>query len=185
MVVIPSCPVKRGFEIVNKFRPVILLDRDGKPFYSTVELLKQNRFIKAFNVPPDIELKMATGDIVQIKPIKYRLKSLPFRQRFEMPNPRKFNVEFGVNPNKCSVLWDLREIFWDENFFDSLTIPERFFILFHEYGHQYYVTEKYCDLYAYNEMLKYGFNETQAGMSQIKTLGDYNNDRKDFVISKI
>ncbi len=46
--------------------------------------------------------------------------------------------------------------------FLELPIPMRIFVLLHEKGHLKYATEKYCDLYAFVEFVKMGYNPSTA-----------------------
>lgn len=169
-------PFIRGFKAVET--PVLILDESGREFYDTSKI---KNFSGVFNIPKNTPLNLVSGKIIEIPQVKFPLKKLPIRERFNYPNPRYFEFMFGENPNKCSVIWDYKKIIADTSFFGGLTIPERFFILFHEYGHQFYHTEEYCDLYAINQMLCNGFNPSQSFSSQFKTLSDNQNYRKDFI----
>lgn len=46
--------------------------------------------------------------------------------------------------------------------FLELPVPMRIFVLLHEKGHLKYKTEKYCDLYAFVEFVKMGYNPSTA-----------------------
>ena len=60
-----------------------------------------------------------------------------------------------------------------------------FFILYHEYGHTLYETEKYADMYAANIMLKRGYNLSQIGLSQLTALSSKQFERKNNLISRL
>lgn len=46
--------------------------------------------------------------------------------------------------------------------FKGLPIPMGIFILLHELGHMRYKTEKYCDLFAFVELVRMGYNPSTA-----------------------
>lgn len=170
---------KSGF-LITKL-PLVILDHKKRPFYSTEKLKKK---IKAFNLPKG-EYYLSEGGFKQMSnPVAYSLFKMPKRERFTKPNPKNFKIVFGDNPHKCLIMWDKNTIFFD-NKLKGLTIPEIMFILFHEYGHQKYKTEKYCDLYAANMMLKKGFNPSQIGFSSLNNLSENQFERKEFLISNL
>ena len=169
---------KTGFLV--KSLPVIILDDNGKIFYDSSKVEKK---IRAFNLPRG-KYELAKGKIQKLnKPVSYPFYPMPKRERFrKLPND--FKIVFGTNPNKCSILWNEKTILFDESM-KNLTKPQIYFILFHEFGHHKYKTEKYCDLFAANMMLKHGFNPSQIGLSSIHSLSDSNFERKEYLVNKI
>jgi hypothetical protein len=169
-----------GFKNITPEKPVIITDFRGVIFYDTSPLKKQVSF---FNMPEGI-YNIVEGNIIKLKkPVKIKLSKLPAPER-NYPKPFDFNIVFGTNPNKCSIIWKKRTILFDNNL-KNRTLPEIFFILYHEYGHQLYHTEKYADLFSANTMKKKGFNDSQIGFSQINVLSGAQFHRKKFVINNI
>ncbi len=167
----------QGF-IVRK-NPVVICDAKGRHFYSTENIKKP---VKAFNLPVG-DYQLVKGKIAPLdRMVSYNLSKLPKPERSGRKNPDNFDIEFGDNPNKCSVLWNDEKIIFDKEFAKTLTIPELYFILFHEYGHRLYSTEKLCDLFSSNMMLKKGYNPSQIMKASLSSLHDRNYDRKKFLI---
>lgn len=167
-----------GFEIVEN--PVIILDFRGIEFYSTVDLSNA----KKFNLPPGTYI-LKQGEINPLKiPIRYRLNSLPPIERF-YPSPINFEIVFENNPNKASIDWREKRIIFDPALIQK-SLPELYFILFHEFAHQFYQNEIAVDALAENLMLKKGFNPSQTGSAPITTLSEKQIERKkDAVIRNI
>jgi len=175
-----SLKKKTGFVNLQPERPVIIRDMRGKIFYST-EMLEQE--IKKFNMPPG-NYQLISGVIAPMKePVKFPLSVIPRPER-NYPNPFDFKIVFGFNPNKCSIIWRKKTILFDDKL-KSKTEPELYFILFHEFGHKLYKTEKYADLYASNAMLLKGFNNSQIGNAPITSLSSGQWDRKKYLTGRI
>jgi len=173
---------KTGFKIANPNRLLVIRDADGRIFYTNEGLIPN---VKAFNLPGGLRLFLDQGAILRMPfPVKYKLFQLPKRQRFLKPSPRNFKVSFAKNPNRCTIDWNARTITYD-TYLKNASIPTNLFILYHEYGHQYYGTEKYADLYSANCMLRRGFNPSQIGMTIIMSLSPEQIDRKQFIIEKL
>lgn len=175
-----SVPVKSGFRITKPEIPVNIRDCRGLMFYTTEYLVPK---VKEFNLPPGDYL-VDGGYFTQMgEPIEYPLKKLPPHER-ERAKPHNFRIDWGINPNKCSIIWNEKRILFD-NSLQDFTLPELYFILYHEYSHANYQTEKFCDLKAYNYMILKGFNPAQIGMSQIDSLSDKQYKRKAFLTNII
>src|SRR3972149_10578245 len=142
---------KAGFINVNPNQPVIIRDIRGKLFYSTEGL----RPVKSFNLPEG-QYFIDQGTIQMTKFIPPKLAKLPAPER-SLKAPFDFAITFDYNPNKCTIQWRKKVIVFDNSLKDY-TLPELFFILYHEYSHALYKTEKYADLHAANLMLKKGYN---------------------------
>ena len=172
--------IKTGFRVNDPYKPIFIRDSRLILFYDTEAILPKVRY---FNIPAGnywIEKGWFSETLL---PRIYPLAILPKPQRY-MPDPTNFVIEFGNNPNKCSVLWDEKIILFD-NSFASKPEPEIYFILFHEYGHELYETEKYADLFAANTMKIKGFNPSQIRSAHDNSLSNYQHERKDFLTEKL
>ncbi len=172
---------KTGFEIPNVNAVVIVRDFRGKMFYNTEPILGK---VKQFNLPKG-KYFIDSGSIKELPaPVNYPLFKLPTFERYGYPDPKTFAVEVGDNPNKCSVLWDIKTILMDKSLLEY-SLPELDFIRFHEYSHRHYKTEKKADLMAVNYMLYKGYNPSQIGFSLIYSLSDNAYTRKENIVKKI
>jgi hypothetical protein len=170
---------KTGFKNLEPFRPVVIRDFRGMMFYSTEGLKPVNEF----NLPAGTYF-IEAGNIVPLKrPVHYRLIILPLSTRNLKP-PFDFTVLFATNPNKCSINWKAETITFD-NDLRSKTLPELYFILFHEFAHSRYNSEKNADLLATNLMKIKGFNPSQIGAAPITSLSEIQMKRKNNVVSNI
>jgi hypothetical protein len=169
---------KTGFISVLPFN---IYDESGLLFYSSDFTDKIERGGQLmFNLPAG-NYKY-DGVIRKLdKPVHYKLKKLPPKER--RIKKGRYIVKFGHNPNKCTIFYGPRIILFD-NAFKKVPLYVRYSIYFHEMGHHFYKTEKYADLYAYNKMLKLGFNKTQIGLSVLDTLTNKESsfDRKEYII---
>lgn len=169
---------KTGYIVKDIFSAVVIRDCRGILFYSTEPLLPK---VTEFNLPAGLYFVDSGTFVEATMPKKYDYPELPKRQRFFFPNPKDFDIRFAPNPNKCTVSWDKKIITFDPSFIDK-PLPQLDFIIYHEYGHRLYSTEKYCDLYATYCMLKIGYNPSQIGYAQIDSLSDAQDKRKNFII---
>lgn len=170
---------KTGFRI--NLHPVILLDFRMEPFYDTTFL--QNR-PTAFNLPPG-EYYVFSGRFTRmLSPIDFALEPLPKPERRNYENTDYFTIDFAENPYTGTIFWDDKAIVLDNSVKD-LPIPSIVFIISHEEGHRYYITEEYCDIYAKNQMLKMGYNPSQIGLAAINTLSANNYHRKRGLIDSL
>lgn len=172
---------KTGFTSALPFN---IYDDRGIIFYSssfTDKIDKGERLL--FNLPPGDYLY--DGVIRRLdKPVDYKLKKLPPKERRR--KKKTYKIIYGNNPNKCTIFYDKGIILFD-NSFKKLPLFVRWNIYYHELGHHFYKTEKYADLYAYNAMLKKGFNLTQIGLTSLITLTNKPSsfERKEYIIKKI
>jgi hypothetical protein len=170
---------KTGFRNLFPHRPLIINDSRGILFYSTEGLQP----IEQFNLPAGT-YSIVSGNIKELpNPIPVKLASMPMIERI-MQKADNFKIIFDVNPNKCTIDWENETITFDDSFM-SKTLPEIFFVLYHEMGHVFYVTERYADLFAANLMRKKGYNDSQIGCAQITALSEIQFPRKNFLINKI
>ncbi len=166
-------PKKSGFKISDVTVPVIIYDSRGKVFYNTIN--REPR-VKVFNLPKGKYFTDNWNFVKLDKPIPFKIPNLPRPQR-----NKKFPVNFtsivGNNPNKCSIFWNKHIILWDSSML-GLTLPELYFILFHEFAHARYKDEDLADLAAAKYMLQKGFNPSQIVRSPITSLSGNSFDRK-------
>ena len=171
-----------GFRVKDVNKPIVIRDKRGVLFYDTSPLIPK---VKRFNLPAGIELYVDSGSFVPMnKPYKYRLSKLPKIQRHKQSNPSNFKIEFGYNPHKATVYWDQKKIFFDDSFKEK-PLPMLYFILYHEFGHKLFKTEKFADQYAKNMMLKRGYNPLQIVSAQLWGLSSQNYDRKRYIVKHI
>lgn len=172
--------IKTGFTVNDPYKPIIIRDSRGLLFYDTESLLPK---VNYFNMPAGSYWVEKGWFSETVLPRVYPLTVLPEPERvFE--DPTKFEIVFDTNPHKCSIFWDEKVIVFDKSF-ASKTEPEIYFVLFHEYGHQLYETEKFADLFAANKMKITGFNPSQIGWAQNNSLSDSQDLRKDFLTNKL
>lgn len=171
---------KTGYEITDPYKPVVIRDYRGMLFYTTEPLLPK---VTKFNLPEGTYFIDSGFFRKMPAPVKYHLADLPMKER-SFDKPYDFKLVFGTNPNKCSIFWDEKTILFDDSLKDY-SLPELFFILYHEIGHSYYLTEKYADLFAANFMLIKGFNPSQITTAPITSLSSKQLVRKQNIIDKI
>jgi hypothetical protein len=101
--------VKTGFIVKDVYKPIIIRDARGVLFYETESLLPKVEF---FNLPAGHYFVEKGWFSETLLPRVYPLAVLPPPER-QYPDPTYFDIEFGDNPNKCSILWDERVIVFD------------------------------------------------------------------------
>jgi hypothetical protein len=154
-------------------------------FYTTEPILP----VYSFNLPSG-RYFVDSGYFKQAaKPIDYKLEKLPMAETALAVPPHDFSIMFAPNKNKCTIFWGKKTIVFDTKFIDA-PYPELWFIYFHECGHSKYGFERlytmpeaeaFCDLYASNEMLRMGFNQSQIVKAPKTTLSEKQNYRKNFI----
>lgn len=102
---------------------------------------------------------------IEISPLELNLPS-PDRDRIK-PYTIKFNKELTGSPARNFTKSGIIEI--GTRFF-LFPYPIRVFILLHEIGHFYYKDEINCDLFAANEFIKMGYNNSTAMYALTKVL---------------
>lgn len=171
---------KTGFRNTGS-SPIVILDEFQRDFYDTS--LIDNK-VWEFNLPAG-EYYVLSGKFQQMaSPVNYPLMPLPKKQRHMAGNPENFTINYLNNPNSASIHWDEHRIVFDKSM-RSLSFPDLLFILYHEYGHRFYIDEKSCDAYAMNRMLREGFNPSQIGNAIINTLSDNNMHRKEILVDQL
>lgn len=138
---------------VCKDLPATVYDRAGNLFYQTPRGSKG-----VFSLP--------AGDWVIDKPVKQtifrrKIPKLPRHER-NIPRPKKWNLLIAYNPAKCTINLERGRLLFDADLWKSLDRTAKTFILLHEFGHYFYKTEHFCDLYAKSKMLELGYNRSQV-----------------------
>lgn len=170
---------KTGFKNLQPHIPIIIRDNRFILFYSTEGMTP----VRFFNMPQG-EYYIDSGSIEQMnEPVKFKRYSLPAIER-NLPEPSNFSVVFGNNPNKCTIQWRFKRIYFDESFRNKPK-PVSYFILCHEFGHAKYKTEKYADLFAANRMIDKGYNPSQIIKANINGLSSKQLKRKKFITKKV
>lgn len=169
-----------GFRVKDVNEPILIRDTRGLIFYDTEPLVPK---VKYFNLPAGTFFVERGSFREAFTPRYYPLSKLPPPQRYQT-DPLTFKIEFGHNPNKCSIIWDEKRILFDSSFLERPE-PEVFFILYHEYGHAFYEAEHLADLYAANMMKKKGFNPSQICYAHLDSLSPQQIDRKEFINQKL
>lgn len=170
---------KTGFSSLLPFR---IVDKNNILFYSSdfVKTISKGEILK-FNLPAGIYFY--DGILTRLKnPVEYKNIVLPKPERVFKKKP--FKIIFGENPNKCSILWNKGIILFDTSFLKK-PLFIKYNIYFHELGHHFYKTEKYCDLYAAKKMLEFGFNPSQVGLNSLDSLSNLQYERKKFIINHL
>ena len=132
---------------------VKIFDADGKPFY---QFESSKQFV--FNLPAGV-FYVEKGNIKRIPFKQRKFIKLPKRERF-LKVPKTIKIIKRNNPMKAVIYKKEGLIYLDPKIFE---LP-RFcfdFIKYHELGHYYYSTERFCDLFAAAKMLHKGYNPSQ------------------------
>jgi hypothetical protein len=170
---------KTGYEISKPEIPVIILDKRGKIFYDNTELKSRKRF----NLPEG-EYYLKQGYFTQLnRPVEYQLNKLPLPERLRAW-PFGFNFVFAPNSHKATINWRHKVIIFDPSLREK-SLPELYFILFHEFAHSKFKSEKMTDALAENMMLKKGFNPSQISGAPITSLSSKQFERKKEVVSRM
>lgn len=169
---------KTGFQ---SSLPFTIVDSKGVLFYDDtfVNKISQGEVLK-FNLPAGVY--KYNGSFIKLdEPVKTKNIVLPPKERHINNSPKKYRIEFGDNPNKCTIFYDLGLILFDNQFLNA-PLYIKYGIYFHELGHHWYKTEWKADLYATKKMLEYGFNPSQIGRVGLMTLSNNSFDRKERTI---
>lgn len=155
----PSTLLIKFFDPTDYFE---IRDSRGRLYY--YRYLPDNTHEIKINIP-DVGLYYFDNDCqidersLQIIDSIYDVK-LPKQERH-----REKDVTIKHDPNQTNspaiIYTDLGLIVTGTKFLE-LSIPMRIFVLLHEKGHFKYATEQYCDLYAFKEFVKMGYNPSTA-----------------------
>lgn len=172
---------KTGFVVTDVTQPIVIRDARGRLFYSTESLTPK---VKAFNLPGFGKYLVDSGSFKPMKtPVNFPLLWLPAPER-DHPPAKDFVIKWEDNPHKCTIDFTKKEIVFDKSFLEK-TLPEIYFIYYHEISHRYFKTEKWVDIMADNYMRLKGFNPSQIGYAHITTLSERQAHRKTFHINRI
>lgn len=163
--------------------PFEIYDNRGILFYDNtfVEKIQRGEILK-FNLPAG-EYQL-NGSLIRLdEPVKTKTIILPPKER-NINNGKRYRIEFGDNPNKCSIFYDEGLILFDKQYINA-PLYIKYGIYFHELGHHFYKTEWKADLYATKKMLEYGFNPSQIGRVGLMTLSSNSFDRKQKTVNTL
>lgn len=176
---------KTGFSTLLPFK---IYDSTGFLFYSDTFVSKIREGKRLFFNLPIGEyqyngiFEKLPNPVSREKRIEQINKELPPPER-KIPNTG-YRIEWGNNPNKCSIFYDQKRILFDKSL-AKIPMYMKFYIYFHEMGHHLYKTEKFADLFAAKKMLQLGFNASQIGYSSLETLSDKQKERKEFLVNNL
>jgi hypothetical protein len=138
-------------------------------------------------VRPDTYTTSVPVEVLKIVGVEIpKLPELPApeRDRYKGEPDTLYDPNWTVSP---------ASIFTDENLiihgplWKAQIPPIRFFIDLHEMGHCWYVTEQYCDLYAFVNFLRMGYNRSTAfyALSKVLRSSPANIERLKNILSNI
>jgi hypothetical protein len=162
---------KTGF---SSIMPFDIYESSGILFYSsefTDKISKGERL--NFNLPHG-EYKYNGNFIKLDSPVAVKNVPLPMKER--RIAGKRYKIEFGNNPNKCTIFYDKGLILFDSSFLNK-PLYIKYLIYNHELGHHFYKSEDKADLYAVKRMLERGFNPSQIGRGALESLSDRSMDR--------
>lgn len=164
---------KTGFRTSLPFE---ILDEKGNLFYSDAFTDKiENGKVLFFNLPKG-EYSYDGYFIKLDNPVPVPNIILPKPER-NYDRGKLFKIQFGNNPNKCSIFYDKGLILFDNQFKEAPKFV-LFDIYFHELGHLFYETEEFADRFATKALLELGYNKSQIGLSPLLSLSSKNDYRK-------
>ena len=160
-----------------KNEPLNIYDERGNIFYSSdfTKNFKGLFYLPKGRYNTDNLIVQSRGNLTQPE------IRLPKRQWDMKHNFNNFEIRYGNNINKCTIFHDRKIILFDDSF-KSAPLYQLAFMLAHEKGHNYYMSEKFADLFALRLMLKEGYNTSQVIRAIDLTLSDKRSiDRKIFI----
>jgi len=176
-----SVTKKTGFKITDPSMPVIIRDNRHILFYSTESQVPN---VWYFNLPAFGTYFVESGSFTPMeKPVEYEHVEIPEIQRRFLVSPYNFKIVWGINPNKCSIMWNRKTILFDSQFKDK-PLTQVFFILYHEFAHLYSKDESICDHISSNYMKEKGFNPSQIS-SALSALSDRQIVRKTELVNNL
>ena len=149
--------------------PFTIYESNGQVFYSsdfTDKIAKGERL--DFNLP--LGVYKYDGSFQKLdRPVPVKQISLPIKERNIAS--KRYDIQFGNNPNKCTIFYDKGLILFD-NSFKNKPLYIKYAIYYHELGHHWYRTEAKADLYASKQLLELGFNPSQIGRASLESLSN-------------
>ena len=158
---------KKSFYTPDK--EIKIYDSRGIIFYDSNEVENFKGYFTLPRIGIGNSTYLTNGNLAVINNFSHYSVRLPNPEWSKNHDFSKFKVRFGRNPNKCTIFHKKKLIFFD-NSFKRKPYYELAFILFHEMGHNYYITEQYADSYAVKEMLKRGYTPYQILIAAIDSL---------------
>jgi hypothetical protein len=134
-----------------------------------------------FNLPA-FEYRYDGSFIKLDSPVATKTINLPLPER-NIPRG-KYDIIFGDNPSKCTILYDEKIILFD-NSFKSEPLYIKYGIYFHELGHHWYKSEDKADTFAVWKMLNKGFNPSQIMRLALEGLSDKSDERRAKILSML
>jgi hypothetical protein len=170
---------KTGF---RSTMPFLINDQRNIIFYSSdfTDKIASGKPLE-FNMMPG--KFMYDGNFVKLdSPVPVKNIATPLKERNVKAG--RFDIQFGNNPNKCTIFYDAKVILFDNSFLNK-PLYIKYTIYFHELAHLYYVTESKADLYACKVLLELGFNPSQICLAFIESLSDASVERQTIVINNL
>lgn len=156
------------------------LETPFKPFFFEVE------YECIFNLPKGVYRVVKGGFTESLTGLNYFV-DLPEVERSDK-HPESVKYAFGDVRFKAMIYRGQAKIFLDKKYFNYPQYVAKF-LLEHEKAHYFYETERYCDLWAANKMLKLGYNPTQIFDAIDLILGNKQSDlaqnRIDYIYKKL
>lgn len=172
---------KTGFKNTRLDVPIIIDDFRGINFYDSRNVKKP---VEKFNLPAG-KYVVKSGYFKSLPvPVKFAKNKLPVRERMFKPNPKNFDILFRPTKHKAFISWKEKIIVFDPAL-KGRKLNELFYILFHEYAHQFYVTESKTDALAENMMIDEGFNPSQIHSAIVTVLSDRQKVRKARTVKRL
>jgi hypothetical protein len=163
---------KTGF---RSTMPFIINDQRGIIFYSSdfTDKIASGKPLE-FNVMSG--MFTYDGNFVKLdSPVPVKNIATPLKER--NINSKRYDIQFGNNPNKCTIFYDAGVILFDNSFLNK-PLYIKYTIYFHELAHHYYVTESKADLYAAKVLLELGFNPSQIELAFLESLSEASIERQ-------
>jgi len=170
---------KTGF---SSILPFTIYEPSGEIFYASdfTDHIANGEMLK-FNLPAGIY--KFDGSFTKLPfPVPMQTIILPAKERNFIK--KRYNIEFGDNPNKCTIFYDRQLILFD-NSLKSMPLYVKYGIYYHELGHHYYKTEAKADLFSAKKMLEKGFNPSQIGRVALESLSNNSMERKMKIVNKL
>ena len=155
--------------------PFSICDPNGIEFYNSdfTKHISENKPLE-FNVPAGVW--QYNGNFIKLPfPVSVKNVALPLKER--NITLKRYDIEFGSNPNKCTIFYERGIILFDNSFL-SKPLYVKYLIYFHELGHHWYITESKADLYAAKKLLELGFNPSQIQMGILNSLSEKSIERQ-------
>jgi hypothetical protein len=144
---------------------------NGMLFYSVLT----DEYVN-FNLPIG-SYEIDCEDIFELdNPVIYVIPQLPEPEKKVVM--KRIKINRVVNKNKASIDVRSGNTYLDSKIDDTWSTAKKVFILGHELGHNYYVTELFCDMFSAKKMLENGFNPSQCFHASFMCLSGGFSDRK-------